>query len=496
MKSLMERIFFFYKSVLQYENTDLQQKARQYVPLEELEIAAERKLRKIQLQSKLKQEVESVTIQDLLLMELVSWYKTSFFSWVDTPSCIGCKGQTAFYNSTVDNGLVVELYSCKKCDALTKFSRFNDPYKLLETRKGRCGEWAICFTLLCRSLGFEARLVYDSTDHLWTEVYCYSEKPRWVHIDPCEGIVDAPLLYECGWGKKLTYIFGFSVDGVQDVTWRYSRLPPKEILQRRKASGISEEELIAAILNLRQERYKDFSTPKKKYFLRKTVSELVEFLWTQDKETQVSENEKIGRVSGSLAWRLQRNELGSNPECFQPYTWQLSELERDSRDFTVKYSCASDKYLKIVGNKKIEIKGWKNGLFENESIFRKEESDWRITYLAREESANEGSMKFKFDVSPSGLTVDTISITCRSAVFENGDVVCTLCGGEVRSQVPTGENVRTFTTTDLKGLQAFTIEMKVSGGTGPQAWQHAQLFRQPMTEYEQYPLEINVKLKE
>lgn len=43
------------------------------------------------------------------------------------------------------------------CGTNGRFVRYNNPGKLLETREGRCGEWANCFTLLCRTLGMDAR---------------------------------------------------------------------------------------------------------------------------------------------------------------------------------------------------------------------------------------------------------------------------------------------------------------------------------------------------
>jgi len=56
------------------------------------------------------------------------------------------------------------------------------------------------------------------TDHLWTEVYI---DQGWIHADSCEEAYNAPLMYEKGWGKKLTYCFAFSKDEVVDVTRRY-----------------------------------------------------------------------------------------------------------------------------------------------------------------------------------------------------------------------------------------------------------------------------------
>lgn len=61
-------------------------------------------------------------------------------------------------------------FRCTNCEVLVKYPRFIDPEPLLSLRRGRCGEWANVFTLFCRSLGYDSRLVYDETDHVWTEV--------------------------------------------------------------------------------------------------------------------------------------------------------------------------------------------------------------------------------------------------------------------------------------------------------------------------------------
>uniref|UniRef100_A0A2N9J9K3 Transglutaminase-like domain-containing protein n=1 Tax=Fagus sylvatica TaxID=28930 RepID=A0A2N9J9K3_FAGSY len=168
------------------------------------------------------------------------------------------------------------LSSCKFCSRITRFPRYNDPLKLVETRGGRCGEWAICFTLYCRAFGYESRLVLDFTDHLWTE--CFSELlGRWMHLDPCEGVYDKPLLYEKEWNKKLNYAIAIAKDGVYDVTKRYTR-KWHEVLSRRNI--ITEPALSAFLTTLTQEYDALISLP--------------------------------GRQSGDEEWRKSRQQFGSD----------------------------------------------------------------------------------------------------------------------------------------------------------------------------------------
>lgn len=181
---------------------------------------------------------------------LVHWFKHEFFEWFDKPICKKCRIPTKAQSSTPPNAqqkYLIENYKCEKCERAEAFPRYNDPEKLRTWRKGRCGEWGISFTHMCLALELDARIVYDETDHVWTEVYIKKEQ-RWVHCDPCEGVIDAPLIYEAGWNKKLSYVIAYSKDEVQDVTWRYSSRHA-EVLGRR--NFVREEELAKFLADYR-----------------------------------------------------------------------------------------------------------------------------------------------------------------------------------------------------------------------------------------------------
>ena len=178
------------------------------------------------------------------LYGLLQWFKVDFFQWCNKPACenpeccarpgemesIGGANPTIQEVSEGSAGRV-EVYKCTLCRQITRFPRYNNPVHLLKTRKGRCGEWANCFCLICMSLGLDAKYVHDSTDHVWVEVWINSLN-RFAHLDPCERGLDAPMTYEVGWNKKLKHITSFSRYSVNDTISRYSR-KLEEVLPRR-----------------------------------------------------------------------------------------------------------------------------------------------------------------------------------------------------------------------------------------------------------------------
>lgn len=172
---MKQKIRPYVDQVLMYEDPSYQEAARKTVPIAELEERALVALAKKEGNF----EPTKVEQDHAFLLELLFWFK-QLFSWVSAPPCDGCGNQTINQGMGVAlpeeirwGGSRVELYRCSVCSRITRFPRYNNPMKLLATRKGRCGEWANCFTLYCRAFGYESRLILDLTDHVWTE--CFSE---------------------------------------------------------------------------------------------------------------------------------------------------------------------------------------------------------------------------------------------------------------------------------------------------------------------------------
>ncbi|XP_061443870.1 peptide-N(4)-(N-acetyl-beta-glucosaminyl)asparagine amidase isoform X3 [Rhineura floridana] len=457
--------------VMIYENPSLQKKALACIPIQELSNKAQEKL----AQARKMDGGSLVNEQDILLLELLNWFKCDFFHWVNNLPCSKCGGQTESKDnlSPSDDDLRwdasrVENHFCNQCQFSNRFPRYNNPEKLLETRRGRCGEWANCFTLFCRAVGFEARYIWDATDHVWTEVYSSSQQ-RWLHCDPCENVCDKPLLYEIGWGKKLSYIIAFSKDEVVDVTWRYS-CKHEDLLSRR--TQVKEAVLRETINNLNKVRQRSLTERRKRELLERIIVELVEFISPKIPKP----GELGGRISGSTAWRVARGEIAleSNGAIFIP-----TGEEKASKLLHLRYNIVEDCYMRISNNNE-KISGWEKGVWRMDSLWRKVESDWKMVYLARKEGSLSSYICWKFECGSVGLKIENISIRTSSQTFHSGRVRWMLRSGNTVIDVNGDKSLHSYP--GISNVTDVILEAELSGGDGDIAWQHTQLFRQSLNE--------------
>ncbi|KAK5884090.1 hypothetical protein CesoFtcFv8_020353 [Champsocephalus esox] len=468
-----------FQHVLLYENLDLQQKALSRIPEERLRSEAE-----VQLRGAGEEDPEcKLGLEDFLVLELLRWFKQEFFSWVDHLPCSRCSGATQNANPLQPSAEDLRWGGPEDTTI---------PEKLLETRRGRCGEWANCFTLCCRAMGLEARYIWDSTDHVWTEVFSTSQR-RWLHCDSCENGCDKPLLYEVGWGKKLAYILAFSKDQVVDVTWRYSCRHP-EVLSRR--TKVQESWLLHTVHRLNTARQQALSPERRKDLTERLLVELVEFLSPRKPKP----GELGGRNSGSLAWRSARGETrktdaGTSTETQAAgFVFTLTEKERMQKLLHVRYSSSRDEYCRL-SNDSERTQIWDQCVWSRTSVCRKLEADWQMVYLARTEGSSSGKVSWKFDFSSARMKVSSVSVSAKSETFHSGRVCWTLQAGE-RTAAFTGDG-KMQDLPSVSGCSEFIIEAGLSGGEEETAWQHSQIFRQSLKETEEEPsFEILVHLED
>ena len=505
-------------SVQKYEDESNKKKARETVPLVQLTTNAQRKFLNRNEKDK------RGSIKEFLFLELLRWFKLEFFQWVDTLACDGCGGKTQNRGMLGPNNEElrygagrVENHLCSKCGFTNRFPRYNCPVRLLTSRRGRCGEWANCFVLLSRALNFETRYVLDETDHVWAEVFSESLGNRWTHADPCENAFDKPLLYEKGWKKKLTYVFSISALQVLDVTWRYSQ---DHAQLRNRRTKYREAMVVRITENVNDKiRAHNYGLDWSKITLR-LITEYVEFLNNDAKLNARLKEEKWdssglqGRTTGSVQWRKERGELGdcstsgsrieSNSNVFQieppPHaTRGVANLTYNPGEDLYSFNSCVDE-----GVTSSSLYGWENGVYQSQNIFRKEEFDWKMVYLCRNPECRvgeKGVISWKFSLpTTSAFKFDQALIKCHSKLYENANVSLRVSSVRKADKKESlieeldSDAEQVSHTIDLSSVADCSVILTatLSGGRGDVHWQHAQLFREAISQPSQNPLHIKL----
>lgn len=259
---------------------------------------------------------------DQIVKEILKWYKEEFFTWVNKLECPKCGnndqnkingigGCKPFKQEHfIGKASIVEMYQCINCGNKYEFPRYNDIITLLDTRKGRCGEWNNCFIAILRSLDINVRYIWNAEDHVWCEYYSNKQK-RWIHLDSCENSYDQPLLYNAGWNKKMSYVFAIHKSYIVDITYKYlDPTKPDLKLPKNKAP----EEYLKAIISYSNAQ-KLLQLPKDEFL--SVTTELVDDFQTGKAvklgETGVSKTENSSfsaRQSGGAEWTSKRGEAG------------------------------------------------------------------------------------------------------------------------------------------------------------------------------------------
>ncbi|XP_046859160.1 peptide-N(4)-(N-acetyl-beta-glucosaminyl)asparagine amidase-like [Xenia sp. Carnegie-2017] len=487
------RIMSHFNQVTEYEEPRLQDLYLARIPVVELHTRAEAiRLEKLRTN-------EKMSSKDCLVLALLVWFKSEFFhGFTRSLRCEKCNEDgvgSGVCEATLEErrwgANRTELYRCPRCAKIMRFPRYNDPEKLLETRRGRCGEWANAFTMCCVALGFKTRYVVDWTDHVWTEVFSDTQE-RWLHCDPCEGVCDKPLLYEAGWNKQLTYVIAFAKDHIMDVTWRYSNRHD-EVLKRRRECR--EEWLVLTISNFNKSFLDQLSPEMRLVAEVQNIKELVSFLTPQK---DVRAEERQGRISGDVEWRRARGELGNSQKVTGTCGFVFKPNEEDIQKgrMRVRYSTAANIYYRCHDDiipRDDDIKGWENGINSMTSVVRKEEHDWKMVYLAMQESQDSGEITWVIDVG--GFEIDMIIVKASYTTFKDGHVNMVI-----------GEDKQEGMSEALDGVHERTVKfsghpkVKLSGflrcsNREENSWQHSQLFRQSSSSLMEFPLDIRIEFK-
>lgn len=206
------------------------------------------------------------------------------------------------------------------------------------------------------------------------------------------------------------------------------------------------------------------------------MRDLVEMLRPR---TLSADAELNGRQSGSLQWRLSRQETQQKAISLG-FVYRITDEEVRRGSMTVEYNSVDDEFSR---DEKGEGAKWNERLFTYANLQRKVEKDWKMVYLARKDLHQTGWAKLRFEMSSSEQHFGHIRVDCPVHHFDQfGSVQVFLNYGDEHVPLSSSSSSSSFEYEfPSKSIEKFDLELVVSSSNDDNdanAWQKTQLFRQ------------------
>ena len=111
------------------------------------------------------------------------------------------------------------------------------------------------------------------------------------------------------------------------------------------------------------------------------------------------------------------------PETTQGFTITPNEAEINDLKIDITYDANKDNYVRKTSTSQDVIPHWSSLTLANDNVFRKEEFDWRMVYLARKESGKDGFLSWELDLDQHDVLVSWVELYVTSKCHGYSSVI-------------------------------------------------------------------------